>query len=205
MISKGCIYHLVRVKDTDSETPTIRSVPIINEFLEVFPNDLPGIPFKREIDFAIDLLPDMQPIFIPPYQMAPLNKVTIKNKYPLPRIDDLFDQLQQESYFSKTDFQSGYHHLRVKEDDILKMTLQIRYGHYQLLVMSFDLTNDPDAFMDLMNRVFRQYLDMFVIMFINDILIYSSSEDEHTNHLRIVLEVLKDPQLFAKFLNASFG
>jgi len=162
LISKGCIYHIVRVKDVESETPPLESVPIVREFPEVFPDDWPSFPPEREIDFVIDLIPDTKPISIPPYRMAPaelkelkaqlkdfldkgfiqpsispwgalvlfkkkkdgslrmyidyrqLNKVTIKNKYPLPRIDDLFDQLQGVSYFSKIDLWSGYHQLRLR-------------------------------------------------------------------------------------------
>ncbi|WMV33546.1 hypothetical protein MTR67_026931 [Solanum verrucosum] len=133
-----------------------------------------------------------------------LNKVTIKNRYPLPRIDDLFDQLKGESHLSKIDLRSGYHQLRVNEDDILKMDFQTWYDHYEFLVMSFGLTNALAAFMDLMNMVFIRYLDMFVIVFIGDILVYSRSEDEHTDYLRIVIQVLKDQQLFAKFSKCEF-
>ena len=116
-----------------------------------------------------------------------LNKVTIRNKYPLPRIDDLFDQLQGAKVFSKIDLRSGYHQLRIRESDIPKTTFRTRYGHYDFLVMSFELTNAPAAFMDLMNRVFRPYLDRFVIVFIDDILVYSRSELEHEIHLGLVL------------------
>ncbi|WMV30343.1 hypothetical protein MTR67_023728 [Solanum verrucosum] len=126
-----------------------------------------------------------------------LNKVTIKNKYPLSRIDDLFDKLQGASYFSKIDLQLGYHQLRVKEDDIPNMTFQTQCGYYEFLVMSFGLNNDLAAFMDLIYRVLRQYLGMLIVL-IDDILINSRSEDEHTEHLKIVLQVLKDQQLFAK-------
>ena len=121
-----------------------------------------------------------------------LNKVTIKNKYPLPRIDDLFDQLQGAEYFSKIDLQSGYNQLRIKKEDTLKMAFRTRYGHYEFLVLPFGLTNAPAAFMDLMNRVFKPYLDRFVIVFIDDILIYSKSQLEHEKHLRTVLQLLRE-------------
>ncbi|WMV50577.1 hypothetical protein MTR67_043962 [Solanum verrucosum] len=119
-------------------------------------------------------------------------------------LDDLFDQLQRASYFSKFDLRSSCHQLRVKEDDILKTAFRTRYGHYEFLVMSFGLTNAVETLMDLMNRVFRQYRDMFMIVFIGDILIYSRSEDEHINHLRIVLQILKDQQLFAQLCKCEF-
>ena len=112
-----------------------------------------------------------------------LNNVTIKNNYPIPRIDDLFDQLQGASHFSKIDIRSGYHHLRVRHSDIPKTTFKTRYGHYEFVVMSFGLTNAPATFMDLMNILFKQYLDLFVIVFIDDILVYSRSEKEHASHL----------------------
>ena len=133
-----------------------------------------------------------------------LNKVTIKNKYPLPRIDDLFDQLQGARVFSKIDLRSGYHQLRIRASDVPKIAFRTRYGHYEFLVMSFGLTNAPAAFMELMNRVFRPYLDLFVIVFIDDILIYSRSQEEHEKHLRVVLQTLKDSQLYAKFSKCEF-
>ena len=128
-----------------------------------------------------------------------LNKVTVKNRYPMPRIDDLFDQLQGAVIFSKIDLRSGYHQLRIRAADIPKTAFRTRYGHYEFLVMSFRLTNAPAAFMDLMTRVFRPYLDSFVIIFIDDILVYSRSRSEHEQHLRIVLQTLRDQQLYAKF------
>ncbi|KAH0781716.1 hypothetical protein KY290_001314 [Solanum tuberosum] len=133
-----------------------------------------------------------------------LNKVTIKNKHPLPRIDDLFDQLQGASCFSKIDLRFGYHQLKVRECDIPKITFKTRYGHYEFLVMSFGLTNAPAAFMNLMNRVYKPYLDMFVIVFIDDVLIYSRNEEDHASHLRIVLQTLKDRELYAKFSKCEF-
>ncbi|KAH0710910.1 hypothetical protein KY284_012337 [Solanum tuberosum] len=247
MITKDYLYHLVRVKDSNSETPTLESVPVVNEFLEVFPKDLPGVPPEREIEFGINLFPDTQPISIPPYRITPeelkelkeqlkdllykgfirpsispwgapvlfvkkkdsslrmsidyrqLKKVTIKNKYPIPSIDDLFDQLQGASHFSKIDLRFGYHQLRVRVVDIPKIAFRTWYGHYEFVVTSFGLTNAPAAFMDLMNRVMKKYLDLFVIVFINDILIYSIKEEEHVSHLRVVFQTLKDSQLYAKF------
>ena len=121
-----------------------------------------------------------------------LNKVIVKNKYPLPRIDDLFDQLQGAQCFSKIDLCSGYHQLRIREKDIPKTTFHTRYGHYEFLVMSFRLTNAPIAFMDLMNSVFQPFLDQFVIVFIDDILVYSYSEQEHEEHPKIVLQTLRE-------------
>ncbi|WMV51153.1 hypothetical protein MTR67_044538, partial [Solanum verrucosum] len=207
---------------------------------------------SRKIDFGIDLLPDTQPISIPPYRMAPtelkelkeqlrdllekgfirpsqspwgasvlfvkkkdgslrmcidyrqLNRVTVKNKYPLPRIDDLFDQLQGASHFSKIDLRSGYHQVKVRECDIPKTAFRTRYGHYEFVVMSFGLTNAPAIFMDLMNRVFKTYLDSFVVVFIDDILIYSHSEEEHMGHLRVVLQRLREEKLYAKYEKCEF-
>ena len=133
-----------------------------------------------------------------------LNKVTINNKYPLPRIDDLFDQLQGASYFSNIDLHFGYHQLKVRECDIPKTAFQTRYGHFEFFVMYFRLTNAPAAFMDLMNRVFKQYLDIFVIVFIDDILMYFCDENDHANYLRIVFQTLRDHKLFAKFSKCEF-
>nr|GEX48923.1 putative reverse transcriptase domain-containing protein [Tanacetum cinerariifolium] len=134
-----------------------------------------------------------------------LNKLTIKNRYPLPRIDDLFDQLQGSSVYSKIDLRSGYHQLRVREEDIPKTAFRTRYGHYEFQVMPFGLTNAPAVFMDLMNRVCKAYLDKFVIVFIDDILIYSKSKQEHEEHLKLILEFLKKEELYAKFSKCLAG
>ena len=133
-----------------------------------------------------------------------LNAVTIRNKYPLPRIEDLFDQLRGTSVYSKIDLRSGYHQLRVRDSDIQKTAFRTRYGHYEFLVMPFGLTNAPAVFMDLMNHIFLEYLDQFVIVFIDDILVYSHSEEEHAYHLRIVLETLRQHQLYTKFSKCTF-
>ncbi|KAJ3690328.1 hypothetical protein LUZ61_019492 [Rhynchospora tenuis] len=133
-----------------------------------------------------------------------LNKVTIKNKYPLPRIDDLFDQLQGSSVYSKIDLRTGYHQLRIKPEDIEKTAFRSRYGHYEYLVMPFGLTNAPAVFMDLMNRVFRDMLDICVVVFIDDILVYSRSPEEHVTHLRMILDRLREHKLYAKFSKCDF-
>ncbi|GMJ13693.1 hypothetical protein HRI_005038600 [Hibiscus trionum] len=227
-------------------------IPIIRDFPDVFPEELPGLPPVREVEFGIEVQPGTTPISIAPYRMAPmelkelkaqiqdleskgfirpssspwgapvlfvkkkdgsmrlcidyrqLNKVTIKNKYPLPRIDDLFDQLKGASVFSKIDLRSGYYQMLVKEPDVSKTAFRTRYGHYEFLVMPFGLTNAPAAFMDLMNRIFRPYLDKFVVVFIDDILIYSKDSVTHEEHLRIVLQTLREKQLYAKFSKCEF-
>ena len=226
--------------------------PVVRDYREVFPEELPGLPPSRELDFKIELIAGTQPISKAPYRMAPaeltelkeqledlmekkfirpsvspwgapvlfvkkkdgsmrlcmdyreLNKVTIKNKYPLPRIDDLFDQLHGASVFSKIDLRTGYHQLRIKKEDISKTAFRTRYGHYEFLVMPFGLTNAPAAFMDMMNRIFRPFVDKFIVIFIDGILIYSKDKKEHEEHLKIVLETLKLNELYAKFKKCSF-
>jgi hypothetical protein len=133
-----------------------------------------------------------------------LNKVIVKNKYPLPRIDDLFDQLKDAKIFSKIDLRSGYHQVRIKDEDISETAFRTRYGHYEFTVVSFGLSNVPVVFMCLMNGVFRNYLDKFVIVFLDDILVYSKTEEEHEQHLRMVLQVLREHQLYAKLSKCSF-
>src|SRR5436190_9707357 len=133
-----------------------------------------------------------------------LNVVTVKNKYSMPHIDALFDQLGGASYFSKIDLRTGYHQVRAREQDIPKTAFRTRYGHYQFKVMPFGLTNAPAVFMDLMNKVYQPYLDEFVVVFIDDILIYSKTEEEHAKHLRIALQVLRDNKLYAKYSKCEF-
>ncbi|GKE99857.1 putative reverse transcriptase domain-containing protein, partial [Tanacetum coccineum] len=133
-----------------------------------------------------------------------LNKLTMKNRYPLPRINDLFDQLQRSSVYSKIDLRSGYHQLMVREEDIPKTAFKTRYGHYEFQVMPFGLTNAPAVSIDLMNRVCKPYLDKFVIVFIDDILVYSKNKQEHKENLKQILELLKKEELYAKFSKCEF-
>jgi len=228
------------------------NIHVVCEFMDVFPNDLPGLPPDRDVEFRIDLKPGTAPVSrrayrMPPKELAelkmqlqelldkgfiqpssspwgcpaifvkkkdqtlrlcvdyrPLNEVTIKNKYPLPRIDLLFDQLAGAKVFSKIDLRSGYHQIKIRREDVPKTAFTTRYGLYEYLVMSFGLTNAPAHFMYLMNSVFMPELDKFVVVFIDDILIYSKSKEEHAEHLRIVLQRLRDHQLYAKFSKCEF-
>jgi hypothetical protein len=134
----------------------------------------------------------------------PLNMVTIKNKYPFPSIYTLFDQLVGAKVFSKIDLRSGYHQIKIRPQDVPKTTFSIRYGLYEYLVMSFGLTNAPAFFMYLMNSVFMPELDKFVVVFINNILIYSKNKEEHARHLWIVLTRLRELKLYAKFRKCEF-
>ncbi|GJU81466.1 putative reverse transcriptase domain-containing protein [Tanacetum coccineum] len=256
-IEKGCQLFLAQVtmkenKDK-SEEKQLEDVPTVRDFPEVFPEDLPGLPPTRQVEFQIDLVPGAAPIARAPYRLAPsemeelstqlqelsdkgfirpssspwgapvlfvkkkdgsfrmcidyreLNKLTVKNLIPSSRSTlDLFDQLQGSSVYSKIDLRSGYHQLRVRDEDIPKTAFRTRYGHYEFQVMPFGLTNAPAVFMDLMNRVCRPYLDKFVIVFIDDILIYSKTKEEHDAHLRLILELLKKEELYAKFSKCDF-
>jgi hypothetical protein len=224
----------------------------VSEFLDVFSEELPGMPPDCEIEFVIELVPATAPIFKRPYRMvanqlaelkeqlqelldkgyirpsaslwgAPvifvskkdgmqrmcvdyrsLNKVTIKNKYPLPRIDDLFDQLKGACVFSKIDLRSEYHQLKIRATDIPKTAFITRYGLYEYTMMSFGLTNALAYFMYLMNNVFMEYLDKFMVVFIDDILILSKNEEDHNEHLCVVLQKLKEDQLYAKLSKCEF-
>nr|AAX95377.1 Retrotransposon gag protein, putative [Oryza sativa Japonica Group]AAX96106.1 retrotransposon protein, putative, Ty3-gypsy sub-class [Oryza sativa Japonica Group]ABA92905.1 retrotransposon protein, putative, Ty3-gypsy subclass [Oryza sativa Japonica Group] len=219
------VENLVATEEKSSRK--LEDIPIVCEYPEVFPEDLTTMPPKREIEFRVDLAPGTTPIYKRSYRMAAnelaevkkqkkdrtkrmcvdyraLNEVTIKNKYPLPRLDDLFDQLKGAKVFSKIDLRSGYHQLRIREEDIPKTAFTTRYGLYECMVMSFGLTNAPAFFMNPMNKVFMEFLDKFVVVFIDDILIYSKSEEEYEQHLRLVLEKLKEHQLYAKFSKCDF-
>ncbi|KAI3776397.1 hypothetical protein L1987_46178 [Smallanthus sonchifolius] len=251
-IRKKCMVFLAHVIQKEDKKRSVQDIPIVRDFPEVFPDDLPGLPPVRQVEFRIDLVPGANPVAKAPYRLAPsemqelasqlqeladkgfirpshspwgapvlfvkkkdgsfrmcidyreLNKLTIKNRYPLPRIDDLFDQLQGSTYFSKIDLRSGYHQLRVQEEDIPKTAFRTRYGHYEFMVMPFGLTNAPAVFMDFMNRMCKPYLDKFVIVFIDDILIYSKTKEDHEQHLRLILDLLKTEQLYAKFSKCDF-
>ncbi|GJR73014.1 putative reverse transcriptase domain-containing protein [Tanacetum coccineum] len=220
-IEKGCELFLAQVTEQESKEKRLEDVPVIRDFPEVFPEELPGLPLPRQVEFRIDLIPDVAHVACAPYRLAPsemkelskqlqelsekeLNKLTIKNRYPLPRIDDLFDQLQGSSVYSKIDLRSGYHQLRIREEDIPITAFRTRYGHYEFQVMPFGLTNAPAVFMDLMNRVCKPYLDKFVIVFIDDILIYSKNKEEHGEHLKTILNLLRSEKLYAKFSKCDF-
>ncbi|GJW83776.1 reverse transcriptase domain-containing protein [Tanacetum coccineum] len=200
----------------DYHKKILEDIPVVKEFPDVFPEDLPGLPPVRQAEFQIDLILGAAPISRTPYRLAPsemqelsnqlqeltdrVEKLTIKNRYILPMDRDfLFDQLQGSSVYSKIDLRSGYHQLRLRNKDIPKTSFRTRYGHYEFQVMAFGLTNAPAVFIDLMNHVCKPYLDKFVIVFIDDILIYSRNEEEHANHLRIILELLQKEELYAKF------
>nr|GFB51410.1 putative reverse transcriptase domain-containing protein [Tanacetum cinerariifolium] len=201
-----------------SEEKRLEDVPIVRDFSEVFPEDLPELSDQlQELSDKGFIRPSSSPWGAPvlfvkkkdgSFRMCidyrELNKLTVKNCYPLPRIDDLFDQLQGSSIHSKIDLRSGYHQLRVREADIPKTTFRTCYGHYKFQVTSFGLTNAPAIFMDLMNRVCKPYLDKFVIVFIDDILIYSNSEQEHEKYLKLILELLKKEK-FAPILALPEG
>jgi hypothetical protein len=133
-----------------------------------------------------------------------LNEVTIKNKYPLPWTDDLFDQMRGDTIFSKIDLRLGYHQLKIRTEDLSKTTFTTRYGLYEFLVMSFGLTNAPAYFMNLVNKVFMEYLEQIVVVLIDDILVYSQTKEAHEDHLRLVLQKFRDNQLYAKFSKCDF-
>jgi hypothetical protein len=233
-------------------TQNLEDIPIACEFPDVFPEDLPGMPPDRDVEFTIKLQPGTAPISrraykITPKELAelkiqlkepldkrcihpssspwgclalfvkkkdqslrlcvdyqPLNTITIKNKYPLPRIDILFYQLAVAKVFSKVDLRLDYHQIKIHLEDVPKTAFSTRYGLYEYLAMSFGLTNAPAYFMYLMNSVFMAELDKFIMVFIDNILVYSKNEEEHEQHLRIILQQLRDHQLYAKFSKCAF-
>ncbi|GJX43903.1 putative reverse transcriptase domain-containing protein [Tanacetum coccineum] len=170
-------------------------IPIDGETLII--RDLLGLPPIRQVEFQIDLVLGATLIARAPYRLAPLEKQELSNQ-----LQELADR--GASVYSKIDLRSGYHQLRVRDEDISKTIFRTRYGHYEFQVMPFGLTNAPTVFMDLMNRVCKPYFDKFVIVFIDVILIYSRNKQEHTNHLRIILELLKKEKLYAKFSKCDF-
>ncbi|WVZ84310.1 hypothetical protein U9M48_031357 [Paspalum notatum var. saurae] len=206
----------------------IKKIPVVCEFPDVFPEELPGLPPDRNVEFCIELVLEQldkgfirpssslwgcQALFVEKKDQSgkrlcvdyrPLNAVTVKNKYPLPHIDILFDQLAGARVFSKIDLRSGYYQIKIREEDIPKTAFSTRYGLYEYLVMSFGLTNAPAFFMYMMNSVFMNELDKFVVVFIDDILIYSKNEEEHEEHLRIELTRLREHKLYAKFSKCAF-
>nr|GEV32446.1 hypothetical protein [Tanacetum cinerariifolium] len=182
----------------DGETLIIR----VKEFPDIFPEDLPGLPLVHQVEFQIDLILGTTPIARAPYRLAPSEMRELSNQ-----LKELIDRgfiRPSSSFYSKIDLRSGYHQLRVRDEDIPKTSFRMRYGQYEFKVMPFGLTNAPAVFMDLMNRVCKPYLDKFIIVFIDDILIYSRNEEEHANHLRIILELLRNEKLYAKFSKCEF-
>ncbi|GJX22392.1 putative nucleotidyltransferase, ribonuclease H [Tanacetum coccineum] len=214
------VYHLCAEAAINDNNIVNEDVPVVRDFPEVFLEDLPGLPPTLQVEFHIELIPGAAPVARAPYRIAPAemkelaeklkelsDKVFIrpmKNHYPLPRIDDLFDQLQGSNIYLKINLKSSYHQLRVREEHIPKTAFRTRYGHYEFQVMPFGLTNTPAVFMNLMNRVCKPYLDRFVFVFIDDILIYSRNEKEHEEHLKTILELLKKEELYAKFSKCEF-
>ncbi|RVW67380.1 Transposon Ty3-G Gag-Pol polyprotein [Vitis vinifera] len=218
LLKKGCQGFLASVVSNESDLK-LEDIPIVKEYPDVFPEDLPGLPPEREVEFTIDLVPGTGPMSKAPYRMAPVELKELKVQlqelldkgFIRPSVSPwgapvLFVKKKDGSMrlcidyreLNKIDLRSGYHQLRVRGEDVPKTAFRTRYGHYEFLVMPFGLTNAPAAFMDLMNRVFKPYLDQFVVVFIDDILVYSRSREEHEGHLSIVLQTLRDKQLYAK-------
>nr|GFB57800.1 reverse transcriptase domain-containing protein [Tanacetum cinerariifolium] len=168
------------ILEKKSEERRLEDIPVVIGFSEVFPEDLPGLPLVHQVEYQINLNPGAAPVARAPYRLSPSE------------MQELSDQLQELA-------DRGYHQLRVRDEDNLKTAFRTRYGYYEFQVMPFCLTNAPAVFMDLMNRVCKPYLDKFLIVFIDDILIYSRNKEEHANHLRIFLELLRKEKLYAKF------
>ncbi|GJV10783.1 putative reverse transcriptase domain-containing protein [Tanacetum coccineum] len=212
---KGCELFLAQVNQKELKEKLLGDVPVIRDSPEVFPEELPGLPPPRQVEFRIDLILGAAPMARAPYRLAPSEmKELSKQLQELSEkgfirpssslIDDLFDQLQGSSVYSKIDLRSGYHQLHIREEDIPITTFRTRYRHYEFQVMPFGLTNAPAVFMDLMNCVCNPYLDKFVIVFIDDILIYSKNKEEHGEHLKTILNLLRSEKLYAKFSKCDF-
>nr|GEW05416.1 putative reverse transcriptase domain-containing protein [Tanacetum cinerariifolium] len=203
---KGCPIFLTHVttKETEdkSKEKLLEDVPIVQDFLKVFPEELPGIPPTRQVESQIDLVPGAAPVAHAPYRLASSEMKELSEQ--LKELADKGFIRPRSSVYSKIDLRSGYHQLRVREEDIPKTAFKTRYGHYDFQVMPFGLINAPAVFMDLMNWVCKPYLDKFVIVFIDAILIYSKNKQEHEEHLKLILELLKKEQLYAKFSKYEF-
>ncbi|GJT60276.1 putative reverse transcriptase domain-containing protein [Tanacetum coccineum] len=216
-----------QVMEKKLDEKRLEDIPVVREFLEVFPEDLPGLPPIRQVEFQIDLIPRAAPVARAPYRLAPSEMQELSNQ--LQELADrcfirpstspwgapvLFVKKKDRSFrmcidycssvYSKIDLRLGYHQLRVRDEDIPKTAFRTRYEHYEFQVMPFGLTNAPAVFIDLINRVCKPYLDKFMIVFIDDILIYSCNKEEHADHLRIILELLKKEKLYAKFSKCDF-
>nr|GFB88258.1 retrotransposon protein, putative, Ty3-gypsy subclass [Tanacetum cinerariifolium] len=204
-----------------SEGKRLEDVPIVRDFPEVFPEDLSGIPPARPVEFQIDLVPGAVPVARAPYRLAPsemkelaeqLQELSDKGFIRALRPRELWsysskrkmDLSAWSTVYSKIDLRSGYHQLRVREEDIPKTAFRTRYGNFEFQVMPFGLTNAPAVFMDLVNGVCKPYLDKFVIVFIDDILIYSKNKKEHEERLTLILELLKKEELYTKFSKCEF-
>nr|GEW19894.1 hypothetical protein [Tanacetum cinerariifolium] len=201
-VERGCHLFLAHVTEDKWKEKRMEDVPVIRNFPEVFPEELPGLPPPRQVEFKIDLVPGAAPVARAPYRLA-LSEMKELSVQPQELLKKGFIRSSSSAY-SKIDLRSGYHQLRIKEEDIPITAFRTRYGHFEFQVMPFGLTNAPAVFMSLMNRVCKPYLDKFVIVFIDDILVYSKDEEEHEKHLNIILELLKKEILYTKFSTCDF-
>jgi hypothetical protein len=250
---KGCPLYAIQVLNSiENEKSSLEDHSILKEYKCVFPEEVPGLPPIRDIEFSIELVPGAVPMSRTPYRMSTpylvelklqlkemwdkdyirtsvyswgeltlfvktkggtlrlcidyikLNKMTINNKYPFPRIDDLFDQLKGAIIFSNIDLRSGYHQVQIKDEHIHKTTFRTRYGHYEFVVVPFGLTNAPTTFMCLMNNVLRNFLDRVLLVFIDDIIIYSKNREDHEEHLKLVLQLLREHRLYVNLSKCDF-
>ncbi|GJV43412.1 reverse transcriptase domain-containing protein [Tanacetum coccineum] len=202
-IERGCHMFLAHVTEKKSKEKRLEDVPVICDFPEVFPNDLSGLPPPRQVEFRIDLVPRVEPVTRTPYHLASSEMRELSVQLP-ELLEKGFIRLSSSPWEAPIDPRSGYHQLRIKEENILITTFRNWYGHFEFQVMPFGFTNAPAVFMELMNRVCKPYLDKFVIVFIDDILVYSKDEEEHGKHLKVILELLKKERLYAKFSKCDF-